>query len=71
MVVHRIPTENFDLETYNARAMEKGIAENDLTERSYHIEEVAWLRRADKAFGKFASLGVWFDSAAGAEHVLN
>jgi hypothetical protein len=45
--------------------------DNDLGKRGFHIEEVAWLKRKDKVLGKFASLGIWFDSADGAEYILN
>jgi hypothetical protein len=31
---------------------------------------VAWLKKKDKELGKFASLGIWFDSAEGAEWLL-
>ena len=71
VVVHRTPTEDFDLENANAQAIEKIMEENDLTEQGFRIEEVAWLKRKDKALGKFASLGIWFDSAEGAEYILN
>ncbi|CEJ62888.1 hypothetical protein PMG11_11373 [Penicillium brasilianum] len=71
VVVHRTPTEDFDLENANTQAIEKIMEDNDLVERGFHIEEVAWLKRKDKVLGKFASLGIWFDSADGAEYILN
>jgi hypothetical protein len=71
VVVHRTPTEDFDLENANAQAIEKITAENELAEQGFQIEEVAWLKRKDKMLGKFASLGIWFDSAEGAEYILN
>jgi hypothetical protein len=71
VVVHRTPTEDFDLEKANAEAIEKIMEENDLAEQGFQIEELAWLKRRDKALGKFASLGIWFDSAEGAEYILN
>lgn len=71
IVVHRTPTEDFDLENANAQAIEKVTEENELTERGFQIEEVAWLKKKDKALGKFASLGIWFDSAEGADWMLN
>jgi hypothetical protein len=71
VVVHRTPTEDFDLENANAQAIQKIMEDNDLSERSFHIEEVAWLKRKDKVLGEFASLGIWFDSADGAEYILN
>jgi hypothetical protein len=45
--------------------------ENDLAEQGFQIEELAWLKRKDKVLGKFASLGIWFDSTEGAEYILN
>jgi hypothetical protein len=71
VVVHRTPTDDFDLENANAEAIEKIMEENDLAEQGFRIEEVAWLKRKDKALGKFASLGIWFDSVEGAEYILD
>jgi hypothetical protein len=71
VVVHRTPTEDFDLENANSDAIEKIMEENDLARRGYQVEEVAWLKRKDKMLGKFASLGIWLDSAEGAEFILN
>ena len=71
VVVHRTPTEDFDLENANAEAIEKIMEENDLAEKGFQIEELAWLKRKDKVLGKFASLGIWVNSAEGAEHILN
>lgn len=48
--------------------------ENELLERGSGIKEVAWLKKEDKALGKFASphlLGIWFDTAEGASYMLN
>ncbi|CAG8155241.1 unnamed protein product, partial [Penicillium salamii] len=70
IVMHRTPTNEFDLETGTAQAAEKTVQENDLAEHGFHIEELAWMKAKDKALGKFASLGMWFDSAEGAEHML-
>ncbi|KAJ5346168.1 hypothetical protein N7452_004172 [Penicillium brevicompactum] len=71
IVVHRTPTENFNLESANTQAIEKIMDENGLTGQGFQIEEVAWLKRKDKVLGKFASLGIWFDSAEGAERILH
>ena len=70
IVVHRTPTEDFDLENANAQSIEKIMEENDLTNRGSRIEEVAWLKKKDKPLGKFASLGIWFDSVEGADWIL-
>jgi hypothetical protein len=69
--VHRTPTEDFDLENASAQAIEKIMEENDLADPGYRIKEVAWLKRKNKVLGKFASLGIWFDSAEGAEYILD
>lgn len=71
IIVHQTPMEDFDLENANAQAIEKVMEENELTEQGFQIEEVAWLKKKDKALGKSASLGIWFDSAEGAEWMLN
>jgi hypothetical protein len=70
VIVHRTPTEEFDIETGTAQATEKIIADNDLADHSFHIEELAWMKAKDKALGKFASLGTWFDSPEGVEYKL-
>lgn len=48
VVVHRTPTEDFDLQSANAQAIEKIIEENDLVAQGFRIEEVAWLKKKDK-----------------------
>lgn len=63
VVVHRTPTEDLDLENANTQAIEKIMEENDLVTQGFRVEEVAWLKTKDKVLGKFASLGIWFDSA--------
>ncbi|KAJ5655065.1 hypothetical protein N7490_002068 [Penicillium lividum] len=70
VVVHRTPTEEFDLETGATQAAEEIIEDNDLMKHGFRIEELAWMKSKDKTLGKFASLGIWFDSAEGAEHML-
>ncbi|OQD71744.1 hypothetical protein PENPOL_c001G07074 [Penicillium polonicum] len=71
VVVHRTPTEDFDLENANTQAIEKIMEDNDLTDRGLRIEEIAWLKKKDKALGYHASLGIWFDSAEGVDHILD
>lgn len=78
VVVHRTPTEEFDLGTGASpptaeqiiQAAGKIIEDNNLAKHGYHIEELAWMKAKDKVLGKFASLGIWFDSAEGAEYML-
>jgi hypothetical protein len=71
VVVHRTPTEDYDLENANAQAIEKITKDNDLHELGLRIEELAWLKNRDKVLGKFASLGIWFDTAEGANFLLD
>jgi hypothetical protein len=71
VVVHRTPTEDYDLENANAQAIEKIMKDNDLHELGLRIEELAWLKKRDKVLGKFASLGIWFDTAEGANSLLD
>ncbi|KAJ5240343.1 reverse transcriptase [Penicillium citrinum] len=52
------------------QAAVKIIEENDLAKHGFRIEELAWMKAKDKVLGKFASLGIWFDSAEGAEYML-
>jgi hypothetical protein len=70
VVVHRTPTEEFDLEAGATQAAEKIIEDNSLALHGFRIEELAWMKAKDKPLGKFASLGIWFDSPEGAEHML-
>lgn len=62
IVVHRTPTEDLDLKNANAQAIEKIMEENEWTDRGVRIEEMAWLKKKDKALEKYESLRVWFDS---------
>lgn len=70
VVVHRTLTE-FKLETASSQAVEKIMEENNLIEHGFHIKEVAWLKRKDKVLGRFALLGIWFDSVERGEQILN
>ncbi|CRL28128.1 Zinc finger, CCHC-type [Penicillium camemberti] len=40
IVVHRTPTENFDLENTNSQAIQTIIEENDLAEQDFQIEDI-------------------------------
>jgi hypothetical protein len=68
VVVHRTPTKDFDLENANVQAIEKIMKDNDIIEQGLRIEEIAWLKK-DKALGNHASLGIWFDTAEGADYI--
>lgn len=39
-------------------------------ERGFRIEDLVWLKKGDKVLGKFALLGIWFDSEAAAEWII-
>jgi hypothetical protein len=43
-----------DLENRKTEAIEKITNENDLTDRGFRIEDLAWLRKRDKGLGMFA-----------------
>lgn len=67
--VHRTPTQEFDLEHAKAQTVEKVMDGNELTEWRFRIEDLAWLKK-DKAPGKFASLGIWFNSPEAADWTM-
>jgi membrane-anchored protein YejM (alkaline phosphatase superfamily) len=71
IIVYHTPTKEFNLETASTQVMEKIIEENNLVESGFYIKELAWLKQKDKVLGKFASLGIWFNSMEGAEYLLN
>ncbi|CRL28133.1 unnamed protein product [Penicillium camemberti] len=58
VVVHRTPTEDFDLKNANTQAIKKIIKDNDLNEQGLRIEEIAWLKKKDKTLGDHISLGI-------------
>lgn len=64
IVVHRTPTEGFDLDNM-AQRMDKIMEYNDLATRGYQVEDIAWLKRKVKPLSASASLGIWFDSRGG------
>jgi hypothetical protein len=66
-VVHRTPTEDILVQENKQGSIDKIIEENDLAEKGYKIEDVAWLKRKDKPLGRSASLGIWFDIAEAAK----
>ena len=71
VAVHHVPTQGLDLEKDKTGAIRKIAQENDLQERGFRIEDIAWLKKKDKALGPFASLGIWFDSAEAANWMLD
>ncbi|KAI2867039.1 hypothetical protein CBS11852_11467 [Aspergillus niger] len=71
VAVHHVPTQGLDLEKDKTGAIREIAQENDLQERGFRIEDIAWLKKKDKALGPFASLGIWFDSAEAANWMLD
>ena len=71
IVVHRVPTEDFDLDRGKTRGIQKILEENDLTEKGVEIEDIAWLKKKDRPLGRSASLGIWLNTPEAAESVIN
>jgi hypothetical protein len=71
IVVHRVPTEDFDLEKEKKEGIEKIMEENDLAERGFEIEDIAWLKKKDRPLGKSASMGIWLNTPEAAESIIN
>jgi hypothetical protein len=71
VVVHRTPTENIEIQDDKQGSINKIMEENDLAQRNYQIEDIAWLKCKDKPLGQHSSLGIWFDSAEAAEWTIN
>jgi hypothetical protein len=60
-----------DLKRDKIAAIKKITDKNDLQERGFRIEDIAWLKKKDKILGTFASMGIWFDSAEAAQWMLD
>lgn len=71
VAVHHVPTQGLDLGRDKITAIQKITDENDLQERGFRIEDIAWLKKKDKILGTFASMGIWFDSAEAAQWMLD
>jgi hypothetical protein len=70
IVVHRVPTEDFDLDQDKKQGVQKILAENNMEEKGFKIEDIAWLKKKDRPLGQSASLGIWFNTAEAAESVV-
>jgi hypothetical protein len=46
------------------------VEENNLQDRGFRIEDIAWLKRRDKVLGTFALMGIWFNSEEAAQWML-
>ncbi|EED16651.1 zinc knuckle domain protein [Talaromyces stipitatus ATCC 10500] len=71
IVVHRVPTEDFDLEKEKREGIEKIMEENDLAEKGFKIEDIAWLKKKDRPLGKATSMGIWLNTLEAAESIIN
>ncbi|KAI3040862.1 hypothetical protein CBS147352_9731 [Aspergillus niger] len=71
IVVHRVPTEDFELEGNKKQGIEKIMAENDLHDKKFRVEDIAWLKKRDMPLGKSASMGVWLDSPEAVEWIID
>lgn len=45
--------------------------ENELKEKEFQVEDIAWLKKRDMPMGKSASMGIWLDSPEAAEWIIN
>ena len=71
IVVHRVPTEDFDLDRGKTRGIQKILEENDLTEKGFEIEDIAWLKKKDRPLGRSASMGIWLNTPEAAESIID
>lgn len=70
IVVHRVPTEDFDLDREKKKGIQKILVENELEETGFEIEDIAWLKKKDRPLGQSASLGIWFNTPEAAKSVI-
>ncbi|KAF4233525.1 hypothetical protein CNMCM6805_009182 [Aspergillus fumigatiaffinis] len=71
VVVHRVPTEDFDLDNEKKHGIQKILEENDLTGKGFEIEDVAWLKKKDRPLGRSASMSIWLNTPEAAESIIN
>lgn len=71
IVVHRVPTEDFTLDREKKEGIEKIMEENDLAEKGFEIEDIAWLKKKDRPQGRSASMGIWLNTPEAAESIIN
>ena len=63
--------EEFNLDGDKHQAIQKIMEENELTKHGHQIEDLAWLKKKDKALGHHATLGIWFDSTEAAQWMIS
>lgn len=70
IVVHRVPTEDFELDTNKKWGIKQIMMENDLCEKGFQVEDIAWLKKRDTPMGKSAIMGIWLDLPEAAEWII-
>jgi hypothetical protein len=71
VVVHRVPTADFSLPQNEKEGIRKIMEENDLADRGFDVNEIAWLKRPDKPLGVSGSMGIWLSTPDAAEWIVN
>jgi hypothetical protein len=71
VVVHRVPTADFSLPQNQKEGIRKIMEENDLADRGFDVNEIAWLKRPDKSLGVSGSMGIWLSTPDAAEWIVN
>lgn len=71
VVVHRVPTKDFDLDRSKRDGINKIAHENNLADKGYQIKDITWLKRKDIPLGHSASLGIWLNTPEAAEFILS
>jgi hypothetical protein len=51
-------TKEFGLKKKKKKGIEKIIEENNLAEKGFEIEDIAWLKKKDRPLGKSALMGI-------------
>ena len=70
-MVHRVPTEDFDLDRGKTQGIQKILEENDLMEKGFEIEDIAWLKKKDRPLGRSALMGIWLNTPEAAESIID
>ncbi|EED11858.1 conserved hypothetical protein [Talaromyces stipitatus ATCC 10500] len=53
------------------KGIEKIMEENDLAEKGFEIDDIAWLKKKDRPLGKSASMGIWLNTPEAAELIIS
>ena len=70
-MVHRVPTEDFNLDRGKTQGIWKILEENDLMEKGFEIEDIAWLKKKDRPLGRSALMGIWLNTLEAAESIID